>query len=311
VENLSASLDTTLHMLLVIAIGKKLLGGTGKNAQLLDQINQLVFKLFLPLMIFQNIYTTDIRVVFDGKLLLYLLAVICIVWLFLLWHTPRWIHDRKTCGAFIQGTVRSNTIVFGMPVISSLYPDYDLGCPTLLTAIVTVVFNVVGAITLEIYRGNCVDIRKMMRNLLKNPVLIASVTAISLVLLQVSLPSFVWKTVDVMAAMGSPMGLLLIGANLQINLGKSPKTLMVSMVLRLVVIPAIALCGAVFLGWHGMELCTVLIIMAAPTSVSAYSMARAMESDSEFTAYQVGVSSILGTGTVFLWCALLETMKLL
>lgn len=55
------------------------------------------------------------------------------------------------------------------------------------------------------------------------------------------------------------------------------------------------------LGWRGMELCTGLMVLATPTSVSAYSMAQMMGGNGTFAANQVGLSSVLGAVTVFFW----------
>jgi len=310
-ENLTASLNTALYMLLVMGIGRITTQKMPERELVISQINKLVFSIFLPMMIFKNIYTADLKAVFDGKLLLYLLAFFCGAWLVLLVLAPKWIEDRQKCGAFIQGSIRSNSVVFGLPIVSGLFLGQDLGCPTIITAITTVEFNVIGVITLELFRGSHPDIKKIVRNLLRNPILIASVFAIVLVLLEVQLPACLTQTVNAMAGMGSPMGLLLIGANLHLGLEKCEKSLIVSILLRLGVIPAIGLFGAVLLGWRGIELCTVLITAAAPTSVSAYSMARAMDSDAVFAANQVGLSSILGAGTVFLWSMLLSALHLL
>ena len=81
--------------------------------------------------------------------------------------------------------------------------------------------------------------------------------------------------------------------------------------MRLVIIPAIGVTGATFLGWRGIELYTVLIIMATPTAVASYSMAQVMNSDGVFAANQVGMSSLLGAGTIFLWTAVLNFYQLL
>lgn len=43
----------------------------------LNVINKLVFKVFLPVLLFYNIYKTDVATAFDGPFLLY--ALICIV----------------------------------------------------------------------------------------------------------------------------------------------------------------------------------------------------------------------------------------
>lgn len=180
-----------------------------------------------------------------------------------------------------------------------------------MAAVTTIFFNVIGVITLEVYRGKAPDLRQIGKNLVKNPVLTASIAALFLALLELRLPASVEKAVGTMAGMASPMGLLLIGASLRLGVGQRTGALLGCLLLRLAVIPAIGVSGAVLLGWRGMELCTGLMVLATPTSVSAYSMAQMMGGNGTFAANQVGLSSVLGAVTVFFWILALGGLQLL
>lgn len=306
-----AALRTALYMLAVMAAGAWTTRRVPERELVVAQLNKMVFSVFLPLMVFQNIYTTDFGTVFDGKLLGCLALFLTLTWLALMVLSPRWISDRKTCGAFIQSSLRGNSILMGIPVAGELFAGQPLGGPTVITALITICCNIIGVITLEIYRGQTPSPKKIAGNLLKNPVLIAGAAAVALLPAGLRLPGFLEKTVESLAGMASPMGLLLIGASLRPGFWRVDRTLGASLLLKLVVIPAFGMTGAVLLGWRGIELCTALIVTASPTAVSAYSMAQVMESDSGFTAKAVGMSSVLGAGTVFLWTALLEALQLL
>lgn len=306
-----ASLNTVLYMLAIAAIGAWTIRKVPEKEQVIAQMNKIVFSVFLPMMVFQNIYTTDLGTVFDGKLLAYLAVFLFGIWLALMSLAPRWISNRKTCGAFIQCSIRSNSILFGIPIVSGLFAGQALGCSTIITAMITICYNIIGVITLEVFRGNTPNLKSVAGNLVKNPVLIASAAAVMLLLTGLRLPAFLEKTAGAMAGMASPMGLMLIGASLQPGFWRVDRILCASLVLKLLVIPALGLGGAAALGWRGMELCTALIVTASPTAVSAYSMAQVMESDSAFSAREVGMSSVAGAGTVFLWTLLLEALQLL
>ena len=310
-ETLVASLNTVLYMLLVMVLGRWVVGRLPERDTVVAQLNRLVFSMFLPFMVFQNIYTTDIKSAFDGRLLVYLLTVLCAMWLLLMVLAPKWVQDRPTCGTFIQCAIRSNSIILGIPLISGLCAGQELGCPTLVAAVTTIFFNVIGVITLEVYRGKAPDLRQIGKNLVKNPVLTASIAALFLALLELRLPASVEKAVGTMAGMASPMGLLLIGASLRLGVGQRTGALLGCLLLRLAVIPAIGVSGAVLLGWRGMELCTGLMVLATPTSVSAYSMAQMMGGNGTFAANQVGLSSVLGAVTVFFWILALGGLQLL
>ncbi len=60
-ETLVASLNTVLYMLLVMVLGRWVVGRLPERDTVVAQLNRLVFSMFLPFMVFQNIYTTDIK----------------------------------------------------------------------------------------------------------------------------------------------------------------------------------------------------------------------------------------------------------
>lgn len=90
-ETLVASLNTVLYMLLVMVLGRWVVGRLPERGTVVAQLNRLVFSMFLPFMVFQNIYTTDIKSAFDGRLLVYLLTVLCAMWLLLMVLAPKWV----------------------------------------------------------------------------------------------------------------------------------------------------------------------------------------------------------------------------
>ena len=92
-ETLVESMNTVMYMILVMVFGRWVVGRLQELDTVVAQLNRLVFSMFLPFMVFQNIYTTDIKSAFDGRLLVYLLTVLCAMWLLLmvlanLWYMP-------------------------------------------------------------------------------------------------------------------------------------------------------------------------------------------------------------------------------
>lgn len=81
----------------------------------LKQMNQLVFKLFLPCTLFNNILSTDLKTVLQPQLLIY--SAVCVLaacaagWLIM----PRITSDPRKQGVMIMNTYRSNAVLFGMP----------------------------------------------------------------------------------------------------------------------------------------------------------------------------------------------------
>ena len=60
--------------------------------------------------------------------------------------------------------------------------------------------------------------------------------------------------------------------------------------------------------FRGQELCALMILFAAPTAVSSYPMAVAMDADGDFAAQMVAYTTIFCLPTIFLWTLLLNSM---
>ncbi len=80
---------------------------------------------------------------------------------------------------------------------------------------------------------------------------------------------------------------------------------------RLVLVPLVFVTGAVALGFRAQEVCALLILLAAPTEVSSYPMALAMDAYGDFAAQSVAYSTLLCLITIFLWTLALNGMGML
>ena len=85
----------------------------------LNVTNNVAFKVFLPCLLFYNIYTTDIGSVFDPKLIMFASLSIIISFTFLLFLIPKIEKDNSKIGVMIQGIFRSNFVLFGIPVATA------------------------------------------------------------------------------------------------------------------------------------------------------------------------------------------------
>ena len=75
-----------IPLFFIIAFGYFLLRIHLVDEKFASMGNKLCFKVFLPVLLFYNIYTTDIRSLFDGKLILFagcgIAVVFILAWLF-------------------------------------------------------------------------------------------------------------------------------------------------------------------------------------------------------------------------------------
>ena len=105
-ENLLLACNVVLPLFLMMALGYFLARVKLVDGRTLHVMNELIFKVFLAILLFYNIYTTDLQSAFDFHLLQYAaLAVIgCFAAGFLL--IPLIEKDNRKRGVLIQGICR-------------------------------------------------------------------------------------------------------------------------------------------------------------------------------------------------------------
>ena len=89
------------------------------------------------------------------------------------------------------------------------------------------------------------------------------------------------------------------------------RNLVICVLGRLVVAPLIFVTGGALLGFRGIELATLLVMLAAPTAVSSFTMAQQMDSNGELAAEAVVMTSALSCVTLFLWIFVFKQLGLI
>lgn len=311
-ENLILSLNVVLPLFLTMSLGYLLKQLNMFDDNTLDIMNNVTFKSFLPLLLFYNIYKTDLKGSFNLNLIVF--ALICVVSLYLVLYliVPLIEKDNKKRGALLQGLFRSNFVIFGIPVTESLFGSEKVGVTALLIAVVVPLFNILSVIALETFRGKKPNFKKILKGIIKNPLIIASCIGILSLLLNIKLPSSIEKTISDISKIATPLSLILLGASFKFNeIRKYIKQTSIAVIGKTLLIPSIMLPICVMLGYRDVELTTLMIIFAAPTAISSFTMAQQMDSDSDLAGQIVVFTSGFCVITVFIWIFILKQMNLI
>ncbi len=277
-----------------------------------DKMNTAVFKLFLPLSLFNNIYHTDISNVFNAKLTIFMVSALVISFLFLMVFVPLFVKTQNQKGVIIQAIFRGNFLIFGLPVVTALCGDEKVGLTSLLIGIIVPVYNILAVICMEFFREGKVNLKKVLLGMLKNPLIIASLSGILFVILRLKIPAILEKSIADISKVATPMSLIVLGASFTFSSLKGNTAKLIWGALgRLVFTPLIFIPIAVYMGFRGIELATVLVFLASPTAVSSYVMAKQMGGDDVLAGQYVIVCSVSAIFTVFLWIYTLVSMGLI
>lgn len=312
-SNLIVSLEVVLPLFLMLALGYlirhfKIMDGHG-----FDQLNTLTFRIFLPMLIFRNIYNSDLSAAFNGKYILsgvliaigaFLIAMACVYFLE---------KDNTKRGVLVQAIFRSNFIIFGLSVATNMYGGDQCGPISMLITFIIPIFNVLAVIALETFRGGAgFNVKGILKGIATNPLIIASLLGVVILLTGLRFPSVIESTLKDITGVSTPLALIALGGSIKFSSARSNlKGLTIGILGRLVVIPGIFVPISIALGFRGVELMGLLMMLASPAAVSSYTMAQQMGGDGELAGELVVFGTIFSVVTIFLWVFLLSSLGLL
>ena len=243
-----------------------------------------------------------------------LFSVLGVVGLFLLLLLviPLLEKDPKKRGVMIQGIFRSNFALFGLPLAISLCGEEKSGPTALLVALIVPVYNVLAVLALEIYRGGKPNNLKILKGIVTNPLIIASLIGVILNILPFSLPESIVKACSDIGKVATPLSLVALGGSFVISeVRKNLRALLIVLLGKLIISPLLLVAIAVLLGFRDETLVPVMIMFGAPIAVSSYPMAQQMDGDGELAGQLVVLSSALCILTIFLWIFALKQLGLI
>lgn len=313
-ESIKLSFEAVMPIFLLMIVGyfiKKVKLADKKN---FDVINKLIFKVFLPTLLFYNIYSTKISGLFDIKLITFtIVAILCIFalgYISVIYLTD----DNSKRGVMLQGFFRANFAILGIPLLNSIYKIEASGLASIMVAIVIPVFNILAVVALERFRkgNNKLNLLKLLKGVITNPLIIGCVVGIVFFVLKIKLPYVIEKSVKDISSVATPLAIVVLGSVFEFSDIKGYlKENLIVVITRLVIVPFIVIPIAVLLGFTGEPLACLLVIFASPIAVSSFAMAQQMDGDETLAVQVIALSSAFCLVTMFLWIFSLNYLGLL
>jgi len=310
-KNLLFSINVVLPMFLIMCLGVFLRKIKIFDEVFLKKANSFTFKVLLPVLLFYNIYSTDLSYSFNGQLVMFAVASILITVALLFIIVPRIEKDNRNRGVMMQGLFRSNFVLFGIPLCTNIFGDVSTGITSMLIAVVVPMYNFFAVIILDVYSKEKLDIKNTVVSIVKNPLIIGSVIGIIVSLLNIKLPSSIEKTLCDISKIGTPLALMLLGGEFKMGkLYKNIKNILIVCIGKLVFIPAVIFAIAIKIGFRGVELGALLSMVASPVAVSSFIMAQHYNANDELAGQIVFVSTTMSTFTIFMFIYIFKSLEL-
>ena len=257
---------------------------------------------------FYNIYKTDFTQLTQVGYIVFGCGILTLLFIGCMVIVPRLVRPMPTAASLGQAIFRANYLIFGAAVAESIYGEGNFGKIALMGAIAVPMFNALAAVLLERARNSTASPRKLLLAIAKNPTVLATILGILVNLTGLVIPVLVLDVVQDLAGLTTPLSFLSIGVTLKLGQVEKKSYLISGVLLRLVLIPMAVIPLAILCGFRGQELCALMILFGAPTAVSSYPMAVAMDADGDFAAQMVAYTTIFCLPTIFLWTLFLNSM---
>ncbi len=325
-DSLVFAFNSVAPIIFMVAIGY-ILGRIGFMPKDFSKLaNKLVFRLFLPVMLFKNVYNIDsLSSVRFG----YIIYTVCSILLLFAAAVPSVMlltKKENRRGALIQSFFRSNYALIGIPLATMLFPAGGEGAAaaSVMSAVSVPLFNILAVIGLSVFSSESDGkgkLKKVLVGIVKNPLIIgifAGLLALAVRALftkfgidfRISSVSSVWNTVSYLSGIATPLALLVLGAQFEFSVISSLKReITAGVLIRCVAVPLYGL-GAAYLlfknNFTGAEFASLIAVFATPVAVSSVPMAQEMGADQTLAGQLVVFTTIVSAFTVFFASLLLK-----
>ena len=307
-EQVILSFNTIMPLFMVGALGYVLMRVKVIDQHFVDVGSGLCFKVLLPILLFKELYTSKELDNFNTRLVLFSLGGMVAILIGCIVLTPMVMKgsSKARIGAVAHGIYRSNFVFIGLPIMESMFGAEGTANALAVLPFAVALFNVGAVIIFTIFAPEDsgvegVSLKKILKSIAKNPLIIALAIAAAFVITGIKLPVFLEKSIVNIGATATPMALLTLGA--QLDFKAAAKNLKVSgavTFLRLVVLPGVMVALGALVGFRGAELGLLLILYGAPSAVSGFAMAKSMKSDAALTSEITILTTFFSTLSLFL-----------
>ena len=310
--NFSIAVNAVMPLLLYMLIGQGLLRAKLLDGTTYQELNNAIFRFFLPINLLMNVYEADVRSTFRVDVLFFAVGLTLSFFLLFALFIPRIEKDNAKRGVMLQGAFRSNFVLFGLPIATSLLSESQLGMTSILIAVIVPLNNVLSVVALSIYSDHKIQPGRILLDILKNPMFLGTMVGILISLSGLKFPLFLDDTLSGIKGLVTPLALIVMGGTFRFDaLNNARIQLAMTVFFKLVLIPIIGLTLAVLYGLTGENLVPMLTMLGGPTAVSSYTMAQQMGGDPDLASQIVVFTTIFSMFSLVVFITVLKSLFLI
>lgn len=313
-SSLNFALGITAPIFVLVVLGIAFKRFRMINDGFITSASWLVFSVGLPTLLFVNIVQTEFDAVVNLRLLAVGIISTLLAFAGLYLAAVLFIRERADRGIFVQGSFRGNMGVIGLAFCINAYGNAGLATASLYMAVLTILYNVLAVyvLTQTLTTGGEGMLRRVVRNVGKNPIVISILLASIFSYFSIGVHPVLMQAGEYISAMALPLALLCIGGSINLReLRVSSHIPLVSVLSKLIIVPAATVALAWPFGFSEMELGVLFLMVSAPTATASYIMVHAMGGKATMAANIVVLSTLASVVTVSAGIVVLKGMNLI
>ena len=307
-------LNATMPIFLTMMLGYAFRKWHIMDGSFVDKMNSFVFKVALPVLVFQDLATVDFFEAWDWKFVVFcfLATLISITAVTLLSFLLK---DKSLQGEFIQASYRSSAAILGIAVIQNLYGNAGMA-PLMIIASVPL-YNVMAVVVLSVFKPDQgkldgTVLKRTLKGIVTNPIILGIVAGTLWSLLRLPFPKILDSTVGNLAKTATPLGLMAMGGSL--HFGKAFSRLKASVActfMKLIGYEALFLPLAIRCGFTKDKLVSIIIMLGSASTVTCFVMAKNMGHEGSFSSGVVLLTTLFSAFTLTVWLFLCKSLGLI
>ncbi|MDX9691235.1 MAG: AEC family transporter [Acholeplasmataceae bacterium] len=329
------AMNAILPIVLLIALGVFL-----RKIHLIDQhfnnvLIKYVFRVGLPVLLFYNVYQIESFDEINWDIVIYTTIATLLIFAIGIVIVKIFTKDDRQKGVVLQTAFRSNYALTGIPLAEAIGGAAALKVVSLLAAFAIPLANVLSVIALTMFQknefGERISIKKMIQNIISNPLIIAVFSGLFVLFLRSLLPTtidgqpiftlknqlpFSVNFMKMISQTASPMALIALGGQFEISVVKPLlKQITLGVSLRILIVPALTIFFAYLLQdrFTGLRESypALIALYGSPVAVSSAIMTQEMGGDEKLASQLVVWTTTFSMFTIFITIVILRSAGLI
>lgn len=296
-----------LPIFIVLATGNILFKLKFIDNTFISTANKLIFYFLLPVLLFYKIANANIKNFSLSYLLIVMAITILIMFVVSFILGKMFKFGRSSIGTFAMNSFRANYAYMGLPVSYYAYGDKGLTIASILMAFIVPLVNMMSVISLILTSNSKMSLKNFIKNTLFNPLAVACILGILFSILNIQIPTFVNRSLQLMSNVTLPLALFSIGATLDFKKIKGNLTIIsLNVFLKLIILPLIAFFILKISSDATTFASKILVVMlSSPAATVNYILAYQMGGDKDLASSVIILSSTLSIFSFVFWISIL------